>query len=234
MLAFAPPLHNRIANHFTPAPPPRPVPDAPKDKPAAWDEVVLAAAVFYQARLAHPDADAAERAAKAIFDLEKTRLRHGREVAGSPATKTEDTSRSRRDARGTTQGTIGEMPTLDKYGSMEPLPDLTPIEEPGKHYEDAEFDDEPAEFDERERAAIEAMVRHDRYVPMIEELRAKLASRGVESDEARRLATVAFRQMVGEELKERRRRRAESGTRTQPPARREIPSGSACRAESVP
>lgn len=126
------------------------------------------------------------------------------------------------------------MPTLDKYGSMEPLPDLTPIEEPGRDCEDAEVDDEPAEFDERERAAIEAMVRHERYVPVIEELRAKLASRGVESNEARRLATEAFRQMVGEELKERRRRRAERGERTQPPARREIPSGSACRAESVP
>jgi hypothetical protein len=231
MLATAPQLHNRIAGHFAPAP--LPVPATPEGKQAVWGEAVFAAALFYQARLAHPDPEVAERAARAIFDLEKTRLRHGREVAGSPATKTEDTSRSRRDARGTTRGTIGEMPTLDKYGTMEPLPDLTPIEEPGRDYEDAEVDDEPAEFDERERAVIESMVRHERYVPVIEELRAKLESRGVESNEARRLATEAFRQMVGEELKERRRRQAESGTRTQLPARREIPSGSACRAETA-
>lgn len=206
MLAFAPPLHNRIANHFTPAPPPLPVPESPKDKPAAWGEVVLAAAMFYQARLAHPDADAAERAAKAIFDLEKTRLRHGREVAGTVADAKDPTPPARTEAR----------------------------PEPAWDEEALAAEDEPAEFDERERAAIEAMVRHERYVPVIEELRAKLASRGVESNEARRLATEAFRQMVGEELKERRRLRAESGTRTQPPARREIPSGSACRAESVP
>ena len=47
----------------------------------------------------HPDPEVAERAARAIFELEKTRLRHGRELAGTPVEKTEDTSRLRRDAR---------------------------------------------------------------------------------------------------------------------------------------
>ncbi|MBX3401526.1 MAG: hypothetical protein KF873_22560, partial [Gemmataceae bacterium] len=45
-----------------------------------------------------------------------------------------------------------------------------------------------------------------RYAPMIEELRAKLVSQGVAEDDARTMATEAFRQHVGEAILERRGR----------------------------
>ena len=83
MIATAPPtVVNRIAGYVS-APPP-PVPATPEGKQAAWGEALFAAALFYRSRLAHPDPEVAERAARAIFDLEKTRLRHGRELAGTP------------------------------------------------------------------------------------------------------------------------------------------------------
>jgi hypothetical protein len=75
------PATNRIAEHLPPAP--IPVPVSPEDRRDAWAETLAAAATFYRSRLGHRDADVAERAARAIFDLEKTRLRHGRDLAGS-------------------------------------------------------------------------------------------------------------------------------------------------------
>ena len=70
MIATAPPpAINRIAGHFVPAP--LPVPETPQGKQDAWSQALFAAAMFYQARLAHPDPDVAERAARALFDLEK-------------------------------------------------------------------------------------------------------------------------------------------------------------------
>lgn len=83
MIAIAsPPVVNRIAGYVS-APPPA-VPATPDGKQDAWGEALFAAAMFYRSRLAHPDSEVAERAARAIFDLEKTRLRHGRELAGTP------------------------------------------------------------------------------------------------------------------------------------------------------
>ncbi len=184
MLATAPQLHNRIASHF--APTPNPVPAKPDAKAATWGDAVFAAMMFYQSQLTHPDERVAERAAKAIFDLEKTRLRHGGELAGANAEP--------------------PPPKAQPGKSLEPLRGLAAIEEPGRDYEDAEVDDAPAVFDEKERAVIEVMVRHPRYAPMIEELRAKLVSQGVAEDDARRLATEAFRQHVGEAILERRNR----------------------------
>ncbi len=185
MLATAPQLPNRIASHF--APTPNPVMAKP-DAKAAWSEAVFAAMLFYQSQLTHPDERVAERAAKAIFDLEKTRLRHGGELAGATVPRSEPEPRS----------------------SMEPLRELSPIGKPcGDDAEDAveeEVDDAPVAFREKERAAIEAMVRHPRYAPMIEELRTKLVSQGVAEDDARRLATEAFRQHVGQAILERRSR----------------------------
>jgi hypothetical protein len=75
----APPVVNRIAG-YAPAPRP-PVPATPEGKKDAWSDALFAAMMFYQSQLSHPDPDVAERAASAIFDLEKTRLRHGRELA---------------------------------------------------------------------------------------------------------------------------------------------------------
>jgi hypothetical protein len=80
-----PPVHNRIARHL-----PQPLPATTEERRAVWADAVFAAALFYQAQLAGPDPVAAERAARAIFDLEKTRLRHGRGLAGddeTPATE---------------------------------------------------------------------------------------------------------------------------------------------------
>ncbi len=186
MLATVPTITNRIASHFTPTP--IPVPATPDANAAAWSDAVFAAMMFYQSQLAHPDERVAERAAKAIFDLEKTRLRHGGELAGATVPR----------------------PKPEPHSSMEPLRALAPIEEPcGDDAEDAveeEIDDAPVAFNEKERAAIEAMVRHPRYAPIIEKMRTKLVSQGVNVDDARRLATEAFRQHVGQAILERRQR----------------------------
>ncbi len=185
MLATAPQLHNRIAGHFAPAP--IPVPPTPEGKQAAWGDAVFATMMFYQRQLAHPDERVAERAARAIFDLEKTRLRHGREVAGTMAEERADPSPENVEAR----------------------------PEPAWDEEEITANDEPAEFDERERAAIEAMVRHERYAPRIEEARTRLVGQGVDAEAAGRMAADAFRQLVGEAIRERRQRRA--GTPHHPP-----------------
>ncbi len=192
MLATAPQLHNRIAGHFTPVP--IPVPATLVEKQAAWSDAVFAAMKFYQSQLAHPDERVAERAAKAIFDLEKTRLRHGGHVTGAYAEPHPP------------EPPKAQPTKAQPRKSLEPLRGLATIEEPERDYEDAEVDNASGVFDEKERAAIEAMVRHERYEPMIEELRAKLVSQGVAEDDARRLATEAFRQHVGEAILERRGR----------------------------
>ncbi len=192
MLATAPQLHNRIASHF--APTPNSVPAKPVAKAAAWSDAVFAAMMFFQSQLTHPDERVAERAAKAIFDLEKTRLRHGGQLAGANAEPPPP------------EPPKVQPPKAEPRKSLEPLRGLATIDEPGRDYEDAEVDDESAVFDEKERAAIEAMVRHERYAPMIEELRAKLVSQGVAEDDARTMATEAFRQHVGQAVLERRSR----------------------------
>ncbi len=76
-----PPVVNRIAGYMNPAP--LPVSETPEGKRDAWGDALFAAAMFYRSRLAHPDPEVAERAARAIFDLEKAHLRHGRELAGT-------------------------------------------------------------------------------------------------------------------------------------------------------
>ncbi len=200
MLATVPTVPNRIASHF--APTPNPVPATPDAKATAWSEAVFAAMMFYQSQLTHPDERVAERAAKAIFDLEKTRLRHGGHLAGANAEP--------------------PPPKAQPRKALETPCRLATIEEP----DGLDDEDAPAIFDNKERAAIEAMVRHPRYAPMIEELRAKLVSQGVAEDDARRLATEAFRQHVGEAILERRGRvasrsaggrRAEHRGRMNPP-----------------
>ena len=97
MIATAPPpVVNRVANYLAPAPP-LPVPETAEGKRDAWSQALFAAAMFYQSRLAHPDPDVAERAARALFDLEKTRLRHGRELAGTPAEPPKPDPETRKD-----------------------------------------------------------------------------------------------------------------------------------------
>ncbi len=78
MTATAPPVANRIAQHFAP-----PLPQTPEERQAVWADTLAAAMLFYQRQLASPLAHEAAEAARAIFDLEKTRLRHGRPLAGA-------------------------------------------------------------------------------------------------------------------------------------------------------
>jgi hypothetical protein len=228
MLATAPTIHNRIAGHFAPAP--IPVPATPDGKQAAWGEAVFAAALFYQARLAHPDPEVAERAARAIFDLEKTRLRHGRDLAGA---------------------TVPEPipPKEEFYEPLPPLPELSPIEETMRAHtpqerkgamptalggHDSAYDgntmptqsrghatqdshgtsaSQPGkrprqEFTPKDLAVADAVVRQEKYQPILDEMTAKIVAHGVDADEARRQATEAFRQEVLEMIRERHERRA--------------------------
>jgi hypothetical protein len=77
MLATAPPIHNRIAGHFAPAP--IPVPATPEGKQAARGDALFTVALFYQVRLTHPDLEVAEHEARAISNLEMTRVCHAAE-----------------------------------------------------------------------------------------------------------------------------------------------------------
>ncbi len=82
MIATAPPpVVNRIAPHLNPIQ--LPVPSTPEGKREDWSDTVFEAMRFLRTRLGHRDPDVAERAALAIVDLEKTRLRHGRDLAGT-------------------------------------------------------------------------------------------------------------------------------------------------------
>jgi hypothetical protein len=76
--AAPPPVANRIARHLAP-----PLPQTPKERQAVWADTLAAAMLYYQRQLASPVAHEAADAARAIFDLEKTRLRHGRDLAGA-------------------------------------------------------------------------------------------------------------------------------------------------------
>ena len=69
-----------------PTPPPAtvpvPPPATPADLSAVWSNAVFAAVAALQRQLTDDDPEVVREAAGAILDLEKTRLRHGREVAG--------------------------------------------------------------------------------------------------------------------------------------------------------
>jgi hypothetical protein len=79
MTATAPsPVANRIASHFAP-----PLPTTPEERQRVWADALAAAMLFYQRQLASPIRAEAAEAARAVFDLEKTRLRHGRPLAGA-------------------------------------------------------------------------------------------------------------------------------------------------------
>lgn len=169
MLAAAPTVPNRIASHFVPTP--NPLPATPDGKAAAWSDAVFAAMMFYQSQLAHPDVRVAERAAKAIFDLEKTRLRHGRELAGTPAEETVDTSRSRCDAR-------REMPSKADVQRLGRIAELAMEADAIEYHEDA-FDEEE---DVRER--IEAFARSEEFLPLLRGAREYLNAQGRSASDA--------------------------------------------------
>jgi hypothetical protein len=75
---------NRIAGHLpADAAPTIPLPNSPQERRDLWQDALAAATLHFLGRLAHRDPNVAGAAAHAIFDLEKTRLRHGRDLAGT-------------------------------------------------------------------------------------------------------------------------------------------------------
>ncbi len=156
MLASAPQLHNRLSGHFAPAP--LPVPETPYGKQAAWGDALFAAAMFFQARLAHPDPAVAERAALVLFDLEKTRLRHGRDLAGAT------------------------VPKPKKAERLPPLPDLPPLEETMRSpARPSPAKAKPAS----DKALADRIARGKECRPMHDDMTAELVGKGVEKKEAR-------------------------------------------------
>lgn len=77
---------NRIAGHL-PADPTPTVPATPQERRDLWQDSLAAAMLFFKGRLAHRDPDVAGDAAHAIFNLEMTRIRHGRDIAGTALPK---------------------------------------------------------------------------------------------------------------------------------------------------
>jgi hypothetical protein len=74
------PVLNRIQHHLPTAPA---LPGNHTERENTYTNAVFAAVVFLQSRLTGHDPSAAERAAMAILDLEKTRLRHSRKISGT-------------------------------------------------------------------------------------------------------------------------------------------------------
>jgi hypothetical protein len=74
------PVLNRIQQHLPVAPA---LPSNHTEREDTYTNAVFAAVVFLQTRLNGHDPSAAERAAMAILDLEKTRLRHSRMISGT-------------------------------------------------------------------------------------------------------------------------------------------------------
>lgn len=81
-----PAIVNRIAGHL-PADPTPSVPSTPRERRDLWQDALAAAILFFKGRLAHRDPDVAGDAAHAIFNLEMTRIRHGRDIAGTALPK---------------------------------------------------------------------------------------------------------------------------------------------------
>lgn len=77
---------NRVATYFDqPRKTLPPLPATPEARKEALADAVFAAVFALQDQLTHPDPEVVYRAATSILDFEKTRLRHGREVAGTAA-----------------------------------------------------------------------------------------------------------------------------------------------------
>ena len=182
MIATAPPpVVNRIAGYVS-APPPA-VPATPEGKQAAWGAALFAAALFYQSRLAHPDPEVAERAARAIFDLEKTRLRHGRDLAGATV----------------------EKPTTEMSAVLEPIPDLPPIDESFAHLSRTPNPEAVESADDaKDREKAEAFARTDAFATIVGKLRDGLIEKGIDDDEVDELATQFALEIVRERIRERR------------------------------
>ncbi len=75
---------NRVAPYFDePRKTLPPLPATPEARTEALADAVFAAVFALQDQLTHPDPNVSLRAAVELLDFEKTRLRHGRDVAGT-------------------------------------------------------------------------------------------------------------------------------------------------------
>lgn len=188
MIATAPPpVVNRVANYLAPRPP-LPVPETAEGKRDAWSQALFAAAMFYQSRLAHPDPDVAERAARALFDLEKTRLRHGRELAGTPAEPPKPEPETRKD-----QPTRKEIQRLGKVVEL-----TLEADEETEKLEEEEFS-----FEEREDAElVERFARTPAFQEHVEVARRFIREKGLPDDVGQAVQFAKLRLM--EELRRKR------------------------------
>ena len=148
MIATAPPpAVNRIATHLNAIQPP--VPETPDGKREDWAETLFEAMRFLRTRLGHRDQDVAERAALAIFDLEKTRLRHGRDLAGT----------------GQNAAPIPSMTQVE--------PTTEEVED------DAEAEDETDAIEQKDdEELVEEYVDHDLFKPLLAQARRQLEECG--------------------------------------------------------
>ena len=81
MPATLPFANNRIATHL-----PTPEPELPKsarDRGKLWSDTVFQAVLALKAQLRSPDAQVVMAAANAILGMERTRMRHAKNLAGS-------------------------------------------------------------------------------------------------------------------------------------------------------
>lgn len=177
-----PPAVNRVAGYLTPPPAP-PLPATPAEKCEAWGDALFAAAQFYQRMLAHTDLAVAERAARAIFDLEKTRLRHGRELAGTanakPAPAEPPADQPRRK----------DMPTAADVRRLKEIAMLARDDVQSDAEDDFDAGDDdllafavqppPATVEE----AVEAFARTPMFGPIVEAARADLRRAGRPADD---------------------------------------------------
>ena len=81
MIATLPFVHNRIATHF-PTPEPG-LPKSARERGKLWSDTVFQAVLALKAQLRSPDANVVMAAANAIFEMERTRMRHAKNLAGS-------------------------------------------------------------------------------------------------------------------------------------------------------
>ena len=59
------------------------LPDSARERGRMWSDAVLHAVLTLKKQLTHQDVDIAAAAANSILELERTRMRHGKTVAGS-------------------------------------------------------------------------------------------------------------------------------------------------------
>ena len=75
---------NRLGAHFDTVPAGLPeLPQSARERGQLWSDAVFQALLALQKQLTHRDAAVVAAAANSILELERTRIRHGRSVAGS-------------------------------------------------------------------------------------------------------------------------------------------------------